>query len=224
MGKKSISRWHCEVSYGEMSAMNGTDASLQSDKEAVLAAVTQDGCALKYAHASLQSDKEVVLAAVTQYGHALSWAHASLLSDKEVVLAAVTQNGWSLKYAHESLKSDKEFVLAAVTQNGGALVHADASLQTDLEILLVDARHRSATTALKLVRRLKQLPDWEAREAELGRAAELLAAFPDTAPGVNKRLCKLVESMHARAYGPGASGRKRDRDAFKQDFEQGEIH
>ena len=199
MGKKSISRWHCEVSYGEMSAMNGTDASLQSDKE-------------------------VVLAAVTQYGLALEYAHASLQLDKEVVLAAVTHDGYALKYAHASLKSDKEVVLAAVTQYGGALVHADASLQTDLEILLVDARHRSATTALKLVRRLKQLPDWEAREAELGRAAELLAAFPDTAPDVNKRLCNLVESMHARAYGPGASGRKRDRDAFKQDFEQGEIH
>jgi beta-glucosidase-like glycosyl hydrolase len=41
-------------------------ASLKSDKDVVMAAVTNDGSALEYADASLKSDKDVVMAAVTQ--------------------------------------------------------------------------------------------------------------------------------------------------------------
>ena len=41
-----------------------------SDKEIVLAAVAQRGCAFQYADESLRSDREVVLAAVSAHVHA----------------------------------------------------------------------------------------------------------------------------------------------------------
>ena len=42
------------------------------------------------------TDKEYVLAAVAQNGHALKYASAELKNDKEVVLAAVAQDGVAL--------------------------------------------------------------------------------------------------------------------------------
>ena len=60
---------------------NHTDAT-------VLAAVAQDGWALREAGPALQADKEVVLAAVAQHGWALNWASPELRADKDVVLAA----------------------------------------------------------------------------------------------------------------------------------------
>ena len=57
------------------------------DKEAVLAAVKQNGMALEFADPALQKDKEIVLAAVTQNGMALEFAHLDLLKDKDIILA-----------------------------------------------------------------------------------------------------------------------------------------
>ena len=51
--------------------------------------VHMDVQALKYADASLQADKDVVMAAVTRYGWGLQYAAASLQADKQVVMAAV---------------------------------------------------------------------------------------------------------------------------------------
>jgi hypothetical protein len=110
------------------------------DKEVVLAAVSQNGRALEYAHANLQNDKEVVLAAVRQNGRALQYAHADLKKDKEVVLAAVRKNVDALQYAHADLQKDKEVVLAAVRQNGLALQYAHADLKKDKEVVLAAAR------------------------------------------------------------------------------------
>ena len=49
-------------------------------------------------------DKDVVLAAVAQNGWALKYAHEELRRDKDVVLAAMAQNGEALWYAHEGLQ------------------------------------------------------------------------------------------------------------------------
>ena len=81
------------------------------------------------------SDKEFVLAAVTEYGYSLENAHEDLKKDREVVLAAVTQDGSTLRYAHEDLRNDREIVLAAVTQDGNALKFAHDNLKNDEEFL-----------------------------------------------------------------------------------------
>ena len=111
----------------------------------------------------------------------------------------------------------KAELLVLAARDGWVLKYADASLQADLEVLLVVARHKTATAALKLVRQLRRLRDWKEQEAALDRAVELLAAFPcgPAAPKVNQQLHALVEGMVKRAYQPGA---KRDRDAFERDF------
>ena len=85
--------------------------NLFNERSFVLAAVTQDGRALTFAHNSLKSDRDVVLAAVTNYGYALEFVDESLQEDRDVVLAAVTQDGYALKFAHPSLKSDRDVVL-----------------------------------------------------------------------------------------------------------------
>ena len=75
--------------------------------EVALAAVTQNGDALKHASVALQNDKHVVLAAVAQCGRALQYASVELQNDKEVVLAAVVQHGLALQYASWELRRDK---------------------------------------------------------------------------------------------------------------------
>jgi len=48
---------------------------------------------------ALRADREVVLAAVRQNGMALRFASAALQADREVVLAAVEQDGSALRHA-----------------------------------------------------------------------------------------------------------------------------
>jgi hypothetical protein len=107
------------------------------DEDIVLAAVQEDGTALRYASARLKDDKEVVLVAVEQNGEALKFADEKLKSDREVVLTAVEQNGEALEFADEKLQDDEEVVLAAVHQDGFALIYASADLQDDREVVLV---------------------------------------------------------------------------------------
>ena len=83
-----------------------------NDKEAVLAAVKEDGWALGHASVALQNDKEVVLTAVQNDGYALEYASNALRNDKEVVLAAVQNDtdGEALRFASEALQVDPEMV------------------------------------------------------------------------------------------------------------------
>ena len=52
------------------------------------------------------TDKESVLAAVTQCGLVLRYADDDLRLDKEIVLAAIQQNGRALRYADEDLRAN----------------------------------------------------------------------------------------------------------------------
>ena len=80
---------------------------------------------------TVHSMKSEVLAAVRQDGRALRHASETLKNDREIVLAAVTQNVDAFEYASETLKNDREIVLAAVTQDGRALLHASETLKND---------------------------------------------------------------------------------------------
>ena len=66
------------------------------DMDAVLAAVSQDGRALKFAFPEMQGYRDVVLAAVAQRADALEFASPELQDCRDVVLAAVTQEGAAL--------------------------------------------------------------------------------------------------------------------------------
>merc|ERR550525_989551 len=87
--------------------------------------------------ASLSSERSALLAAVKVDGYALRSASKRLRADREIILAAVKQNGKALVFAHESLKCDKELVMEAVAEGGHvALWHASEELQKDKEVLL----------------------------------------------------------------------------------------
>jgi hypothetical protein len=64
--------------------------------EQALAAILQDGYALKSMSNELKNNKEVVLAAVSNDGSALEYASEELHNDKDVVLAAVSNDGQSI--------------------------------------------------------------------------------------------------------------------------------
>ena len=86
------------------------------------------------------SDREMLLAAVQQDGYALRHASSELKADREFVLAAVQWNGYALEHASAELQADREVVLAAVQRDGGALRHASAELQADREVVLAAAQ------------------------------------------------------------------------------------
>lgn len=85
--------------------MAGTSSSSSwANKAFVLAAVRQDGAALRKASEELKSDKEVVLAALSTKGstsYVLCYASEELKDDKEVVLEAVCVCKCALYYASE---------------------------------------------------------------------------------------------------------------------------
>ena len=66
---------------------------------------------------SIKADREVVLAAVSNNGLALKYADDTLKADREVVLAAVSNDGWALQYADDALKAEREVILAAIQNN-----------------------------------------------------------------------------------------------------------
>ena len=108
---------------------------ITQNKQIVLAAVSKNGYALKYASKELQNNKEIVLAAVTNYGPALQYASKELKNYKQIVLAAVTKYGDALEHASEELKDNKQIVLAAVTNYGSALQLASEELKNDKEVI-----------------------------------------------------------------------------------------
>ena len=112
---------------------------METDREAWIVKVRQNGRALRFASAELKADRGVVLAAVGQDGRALYYASAELKADRDVMLAAVGQYGRALEYASAELKADRGVVLAAVGQDGSALEYASAELKADRGVQAVHA-------------------------------------------------------------------------------------
>ena len=116
---------------------------LRTNREIVLTAVSNFGCALKiflYGPGTFfRNDREVVLEAVTNDGCALECASETLRNDREVVLAAVANDGWALRYASETLRNDREVVRTAVSNCGYARIFARNALLNDRELVLAAA-------------------------------------------------------------------------------------
>ena len=106
---------------------------LQADKEVVLAAVSQDGTALKYANPTLQADKEVVLAAVRNNADAYFNASDDIKYNSEVTDALVLT-----LFLNNDLFWDKnEIVLTAAMQYSITLVHSFLDLREDIEAVKI---------------------------------------------------------------------------------------
>lgn len=68
-----------------------TAARKNREDKLSVAALSDNGYALRYAPAEIQADREFVLPAVIQHGAALEYASAALQNDEEIVRAALRQ-------------------------------------------------------------------------------------------------------------------------------------
>ena len=74
-----------------------------------MAAVNNDGEALRYASPAIQGNREIVLKAVKKNGNALHWASADLQREREVVLVAATNDVNALRWTSpDLLKTDAD--------------------------------------------------------------------------------------------------------------------
>lgn len=99
------------------------------DIDVVLAALSDNGCALQHAHVSLKRNRSIVLAALKQTGWALQHVIEPWRSNREIVLAAVRQDGMALKFAPEFLQKDKDVIFAAIDQNEESYKYIHSSLK-----------------------------------------------------------------------------------------------
>ncbi len=105
-------------------------------KADVLAAVRQNGRALRYVDDRLKDDRDIVQVALKNDGMALQYASDGLRADKKIVLLAVGKDSMALQYASDRLRADKEVVLLAVGKDGMALQYASDGLRADKKVVL----------------------------------------------------------------------------------------
>ena len=128
-------RWLEAMQDADATFLSEAPPNIRDDHEVVLAAVMQNGEALKFASDRLRSDKLIVLQAIEEDARAFRYAAACLHANRDVMMSAVHRNGLTLENAVQELKEDRELVEAAVCQNGLALRYASAALQADMEIV-----------------------------------------------------------------------------------------
>lgn len=86
------------------------------------------------------SNKEFMLAAVSENPSLFELADESLKKDKDIVFAAAAKFAWAFQWADKALRSDKEFVIALVRENPEAFQYANKSLKTDIDLLTMVAQ------------------------------------------------------------------------------------
>eukprot|EP00759_Apiculatamorpha_spiralis_P050474 PhF_6_TR477/c0_g1_i1/m.218 len=107
----------------------------RNNPDIVKEAVSHHGHSLQYAHEDLKSHKGIVLAAVRNDGFALRHVKdTALLSDVDIITAAVLQRSSSFKFADVSLKANRTFVLSLVRKKGDVIQYAAEELKGDVEI------------------------------------------------------------------------------------------
>lgn len=107
-----------------------------ADRTRVLARVSKEGNTLQFASRILRTDREIALAAVSDNGLALRHV-VELNTDREVVIAAVRQNGHALEFASRDLRCDKDVVIHAIRNEGTSLVYAGDSIRSDARMCSV---------------------------------------------------------------------------------------
>ena len=149
------------------SSLQWASHALKNDSGIVIAAVQNDGMALRFAP-QFQNDQSIVLAAVSQNGRSLQFAsevvrnllpfpmveflplivpvYSQGLQDERIVvlLAVVSEQTeeshdatWALQFASKRLRNDMAVVLAAVTKYGMCLEYASLEMRANREIVLV---------------------------------------------------------------------------------------
>lgn len=122
---------------GNGSSLSYASKRLQKDKEIVLTALGNESRgSYDLIQILLDSDKDIILFAVSNNGYLLEGLSIEHKKDKEIVLAAVKNAGKALEFADASLQKDRDVVLAAVKNTTIALEFADPLFLTDKEIII----------------------------------------------------------------------------------------
>lgn len=128
---------------------------LKADKGWVLKMVQHCGLILEHVAPELQRNREIVLAAIKQNGEALKWAKCFI--DRNLILSAVKSNGRALYYAGDLFKSDLKIVKTAIMQDGSAIRYADMKFKDDDKLGLLAVKKNGAAL-FYLSNRLKTSP------------------------------------------------------------------
>lgn len=117
----------------------------KSDLDIVMAAVSQEGTALKWVQGPLASNRIVSLVSVTNNGKALEFVAKDLHQHYEILEEAVKQNGFAIQWVSTNdMAAYFKLALLAVKQNGLALemvqpnMHGDEFAWEDLVIAAVE--------------------------------------------------------------------------------------
>ena len=109
---------------------------LRAHRGLVVAAVHNDGMALRHAHEKLKGDSLVAYQAVrTSSGSALPFAPARVHLDRALALELVQQDGLALQHLAARWQDDYEIAMAAVTQNGFAFRFSSVALRANRELV-----------------------------------------------------------------------------------------
>lgn len=128
-------------SCGAVLGASSVGDKFRSDKNAVLAAVSNCGDAIVYACDLLRGDEDVIMCALASGARLTSLCDATQRS-RRIVLAAVHMDGLQLRHAQKIFQADRDVVLTAVQENGHALIYAHGSLRHDMEVVSAAASSR----------------------------------------------------------------------------------
>lgn len=175
------------------------EADLYTDRDVVMAVVTNDGSFLPSLAEEFRADKEIVVAAVNSSGEALQHASTECSSNVEIVLTAVSKRGSALQYASKELQSNKEVVLAAIGDDCCALEFASPELRANREV--VKAACKEGAEALAFASS-ELLSDRQFVAATIQQACFEgdIVDSPDIVniiPGLKAELLLIWEELHA---------------------------
>ena len=92
---------------------------------------------LEYLPLKYRTNKQYVLEAVNNNGCALEFKDNSVVFNREEALQIVKKHGFCLEHLSEEFQADKEIVIAAISNSDFAIEFASEALQEDEEILAI---------------------------------------------------------------------------------------
>jgi len=115
------------------SVLQHASDEMRNNEQVVMAAVTENGCALRFASDEMKNNHRVVIAAIKPcesrgtgttsmffseeefHCEALDYASDNLKSNEDFLVDALSYNGLALRFASEDMRNNERIVIAAIT-------------------------------------------------------------------------------------------------------------
>ena len=102
--------------------------NVHSNKEYLMAAMSNSISNLNYADVSLKKDKQFALEVVKYHGEALKYIDDSLKANREIVLEAIKNNFLAIKFCSKSLRNSVDFIIDAYELNPKIMSYIDDNI------------------------------------------------------------------------------------------------